>query len=462
MKKRFRLIIIAFVISFAVVAALSFYSLRQFSTFGDYSNQIDHTNRVISQLYQIQSNIKNIDVDERGYMLTKDKAYPEALLKTIPLIYPSIEELRELTEKNPAQNRSLILLRGAVALRIASVKNNLAFTDSATSPEISNYYFEGRKSSQEALAYVREMMEREDSILKNNFKNKQYYQHITANTLKYLLTIFGLLTVLLFILVLNELIRRMESQAELEANLVDLKRSHAELEQIAFAASHDLQEPLRKIRIFSDRLTSIHGDDTGETKMITERINVAAGRVQELIEDMVNLVSLINEDEEKELVDLNLIIKKVQSDLAEEIAEKHALVHVEVMPLIKGYERQFLLLFKSLLDNSLKFSRKGVNTYISIRTDRTTGEELMHINKNLSTKMFYRITISDNGVGFDNKYTSKIFQIFQRLHTTEATYPGKGIGLALCQRIMVNHEGHITAHGHEAVGATFKLFFPID
>lgn len=444
------------------MAALSFYSLRQFSTFGDYSNQIDHTNRVISQLYKIQSTIKNIDIDERGYMLTKDKAYPETLLKTIPAIYPSIEELRNLTDKNPAQNRSLILLRGATAMRIASVKNNIAHIDTTNSRELSKFYFEGRKSSHEALTYVHEMMVRENNILKNNFRNKQYYQHITANTLKYLLTIFGLLTVLLFILVLNELIKRMDSQAELQANLVDLRRSHAELEQIAFAATHDLQEPLRKIRIFSDRLNTISGNAGGETKMITDRINVAAGRVQELIDDMVNLVGLINEDEEKERIDLNLIIKNVLTDLKEQIDEKHATIHVEVLPVLNGYKRQFHLLFKSLLDNSLKFAHEGTPPHIAIRTDKTTGEELAHINKNFATKLFYRITIADNGIGFDNKYTAKIFQIFQRLHTTETTYPGKGIGLALCQRIVVNHEGHITAHGHEAVGATFKLFFPVD
>jgi light-regulated signal transduction histidine kinase (bacteriophytochrome) len=183
--------------------------------------------------------------------------------------------------------------------------------------------------------------------------------------------------------------------------------------------------------------------------------------MQHLIDDMVNLTSLINEDAEKEPVDLNSTLKNVQTELNEKIKASAAVVHIEVMPEINGYPRQFHILFKSLLDNALKFKREDRPPVIAVRSDRVTGDELVYINKELTNKNFYRITISDNGIGFDNKFISKMFKIFQRLHAEDSEYEGKGIGLAICQRIVVNHEGYIIAHGHPETGATFKLFFPI-
>ncbi len=123
---------------------------------------------------------------------------------------------------------------------------------------------------------------------------------------------------------------------------------------------------------------------------------------------------------------------------------------------------QLKILFKALLDNSLKFTRDGVKPVITISCDTINGHELSDINPNLLQKKFYRITCSDNGIGFDNQFMTKIFRIFQRLHAPESDYEGKGIGLAICQRIMANHEGYIIAHGEPGMGAKFKLFFPVE
>jgi light-regulated signal transduction histidine kinase (bacteriophytochrome) len=144
------------------------------------------------------------------------------------------------------------------------------------------------------------------------------------------------------------------------------------------------------------------------------------------------------------------------------IKEKAASVQFHHLPVIKGYDSQLKILFKALLDNSLKFTRQGVHPVITICCDVMNGYELSGINPNLLHKKFYRITCSDNGIGFDDQFITKIFRIFQRLHTQESAYDGKGIGLAICQRIMANHEGYIIAHGETGLGAQFKLFFPIE
>ena len=123
---------------------------------------------------------------------------------------------------------------------------------------------------------------------------------------------------------------------------------------------------------------------------------------------------------------------------------------------------QMEMIFTNLLDNALKFTREGVNPVITITCDKINGHELSDINPNLLHRKFYRITCSDNGIGFDNKFINKIFRIFQRLHTQQSDYEGKGIGLAICQRIMANHEGYMIAHGELNMGAQFKLFFPVE
>lgn len=464
MKKRLRFIVIGFSLSFAIVAALSFYSLRQFSIYSDYSNQIDHTNRIITDLYTIESAVKDIDVMERGYMLTKDTSYIYNVYKLIPATFPAIDNVKTLTEDNINQQHTLTLLKSAYMLRAANFKDNLQYINSIASDSnrISKYFYQGKKLKDECLSYIHKMIDAENESLHERFKNKRHYQQITDNTLKYLISIFGIITIILFIFMITELMKRKQSQDELQLKLIDLKRSHAELEQIAFAASHDLQEPLRKVRILTDRLQWIKkGENDTESLDITNRINQAVIRMQDLIDDVVNLVELIKEESPKEEVDLNIVVNSVLAGLQDKIDEKNAIVHRGILPQLIGYPRQFHLLFTELIDNSLKFSRPGTPPTISILSDKVNGVELAHINKELIEKNFYRITISDNGIGFDNKFITKMFQIFQRLHNNDSHYEGKGMGLAICQRVVVNHEGYITAHGHTSVGATFKLFFPV-
>lgn len=461
MKKRFRLIIIAFSVSFAVMASLSLYSLKQFSTLKGYSDQVDHTNKVITLLYKIEGGIKEYDIQEQGFMLYKDSLYVQRLTTITKNVSTDIHALSSLIQDNQQQKSNLTMLRSALTMRIASIKDNFRYLDTINTSFISRYYIDGRKYRNDCLKYLRLMLKQEKKLLHSRFESKQYYQQSTSNTIIYLLAIFAIGTIILFILMIRELKKRMSYQDELQKKLVDLKRSHSELEQIAFAASHDLQEPLRKIQIFGNRLQTMKTDaPAGEQEIIISRINAAAERMQLLIDDMVNLTSLINEDSKKEPVDLNLILKNVLDELSPAITKTGAVIHREVLPELNGFSRQFHLLFKSMIDNSLKFRRPDTAPIIAIRSDKTSGEDLANINLELVSKKFHRITISDNGIGFDNKFISKIFQIFQTLHNQESGYEGKGIGLAICQRIMVNHEGYIIAYGHPEAGATFKLFFP--
>ena len=293
--------------------------------------------------------------------------------------------------------------------------------------------------------------------------SEHLYETLTTNTLSYLLVIFCVVTLVLFALMIKELRGRIKFQEQLQAKIVDLKRSHVELEEIAYAASHDLQEPLRKIQVFSNMLLVQQHDDIGAgNRESLKRINTLANRMQLLISDLFSLTSLTKIDEVKKSVDLNKVVNFLMIDLEEKITEKNALIVVENLPEIQGYENQLKLLFNALFDNALKFTRYNVQPVIRITGTTVTGAELKEVNPNLKNRKYYQISFNDNGIGFDNVYMNKMFRLFQRLHTQNSEYVGKGIGLAICQRVVTNHEGYVVADGKRDEGATFKLYFPAD
>lgn len=463
MKKRLRLIAILFSISFIVMAGLSLFSVDKFTSLINYSYWVDHSNKVIQQLYKVEGVTKDLDRAERGYMLTRDTMYQRLLYTSIRKINPLLDSLKYLTKDNEGEQNNVILVRSALAMRLNSIRENLAFLDTAKTAAVSSYYHEGRQAMKECTAALGVMYNTESLLLAKRVENKMFYQHITSSTLKYILFFFCIITIILFILMIRELKRRVVFQDELNNKVADLERSHSELEQIAYAASHDLQEPLRKIQVFINRLLYLKKEQMDEESRDTlGRITSSAVRMQELIEDLVNLTSLTQQQTEKEQVDLNKILKHSINELSEKAEQKNAIINQEVLPIIPGYPGQLQILFKALLDNSLKFTRDGVQPIVSIRSDLVSGEELTDINPKYAQQKFHRITVSDNGIGFDNKFTHKMFQIFQRLHNQHSEFHGKGIGLALSQRIVANHNGHILAYGHSDVGATFKLFFPLE
>jgi PAS domain S-box-containing protein len=250
-----------------------------------------------------------------------------------------------------------------------------------------------------------------------------------------------------------------------EANLL-LTRSNQNLEQFAYIASHDLQEPLRKVQQFGDLLINRYGESLGEGRAHLERMQLAARRMSRLIKDLLAFSRISTSPAPTDSVALNEVIAVVLDNLAIAIGETNAELVVGELPMVHGDATQLEQLFQNLLSNALKFSRTdGSGTQqpprVLVRARRVRATDLEGLPKPARPAAFYQcIDVIDNGIGFDEKYLDRIFQVFQRLHGKNE-FAGTGVGLAICQKVVTNHGGLITARSLPGQGATFSVYLPV-
>ena len=244
-------------------------------------------------------------------------------------------------------------------------------------------------------------------------------------------------------------------QIDLENSVNELKKSNESLQEFAYVASHDLQEPLRKIEVFSERLQKDLGEKlTEESKKVFHRMVLATQRMSQLINDLLSYSQLTTKPPAFKIIHLKELIRQVLTDLEATIIEKKAKLSIGELPAVKGDEVQLRQLFQNLVSNSLKYSKQDVPAVISI-TAKIVKKE---INDVLCS--FNQIQISDNGIGFEQQHAERIFKVFQRLHG-RSEYPGTGIGLAIVQKVIENHGGTITAESEPEKGATFTVYLPV-
>lgn len=241
-------------------------------------------------------------------------------------------------------------------------------------------------------------------------------------------------------------------QRELESANSKLRFKNKELEQFAYIASHDLQEPLRKIMIMLSRAGQ-HLSEDQKKEYYFDRITLAAGRLSNLITDVLNYSRIDNQEQYFEKVDLNKVIPEVLGDLSLVIEEKNAVINVNPLPEVSGLDTQLRQLFYNLINNALKFNAAQPTVTISYE-DVPKDPNLV-----TSAENYHVISIADNGIGMDNQYSDRIFDMFQRLHERDQ-YGGNGIGLALCRRIIENHNGMINFSSKPGEGTTFWIYLP--
>jgi PAS domain S-box-containing protein len=245
----------------------------------------------------------------------------------------------------------------------------------------------------------------------------------------------------------------------LEEKNLQLEQTNTELASFSFVASHDLQEPLRKIQTFSNRILDLGENEfSNEIKDYFNRILSATSRMKNLISDLLNYSRMNSAEMKFELTDLNVLVKEAKNNLEERIAETNTQLEIGQLPTVEVIPHQFTQLFNNILSNAIKYRKPGEIPKIEMSSNIVEGRMLSHYSADRNFN-YHKISIADNGIGFEPIHAFKIFELFQRLHGVNQ-YEGTGIGLAICKKIMQNHRGFIEAEGAPGVGAIFTLYLP--
>ncbi len=252
-------------------------------------------------------------------------------------------------------------------------------------------------------------------------------------------------------------------ESKMKQHTIDLQRSNEDLEQFAYVASHDLQEPLRKIRSFGDRLAIRYRDQLeGQGVDFIHRMQSAATRMQTLIEDLLSYSRVSRTTDVFQPLDMNLIMSEVLDDLDIQIKREGALIKVSNIPTIKGEKIQIKRLLQNLINNAIKFHKPDQKPVVNINSQLVKHTQIeKELGLSLPDVPYVRIVIKDNGIGFEEQYAEKVFNIFQRLHG-RMEFEGTGIGLAICRKIIMNHNGYITVQSKVDVGSEFVIVLPVN
>lgn len=259
----------------------------------------------------------------------------------------------------------------------------------------------------------------------------------------------------------DEVSERTRAEARAQTTSIELARSNEELEKFAYVASHDLQEPLRKIQAFGDRLSKKFRGTLGPDGVeYVDRMQFAAGRMRRLIDDLLAFSRVTSKGQPFSLIDLTAIAHDVVDDLDEQIQQSSARIDLGNLPHVMADPLQMRQLFQNLIGNSLKFRKPDTPPIVTIRA--VPWEKLPpDADPPPPTGSGIRITVADNGIGFDQTYSDRVFELFQRLNG-RGEYEGTGIGLAICRKIVQRHKGQITVRAKEGEGSTFVIDLPTE
>lgn len=459
----FLYLMIGFTTTLVIMVIFSLISFQRMNSMMRYSSQVEHTYKVMGHLSGIGNTITSIESSMRGFVITKDSTYILTRDSLKHRYNQHLEQLRQLIEDDSQQKIRLAMIRSTVQLRLQLLESMDIYVDmDANRPEILKRVAKGRELMTSFREILNLMQKEEEELLKKRFEQKERFKQLTSQGFRAVAAIVGIIFLAFFVLLVKAILDRFKFQQELQEQLLSLKQSNDELTQLAFAASHDLQEPVRKIRTFTDRLRLRQQDRLDEEgQMILSRIDASGKRLQDMLIDISTYMNLLESESTTTRVSLKNLWEEIIAEEAVRIHKLKATVVVGNMPVLEVYPEQIRKMFRALLENALSYNKEDVSPIITI-THREVDQKEIDVKGLPNLQQHYHaITIEDNGIGFDNEYKVKIFQLFRRLHTQEDR-SGKGIGLAICQRVMANHNGVIDAYGDVTKGAAFTLYFPKD
>ncbi|MER2493042.1 sensor histidine kinase [Catenovulum sediminis] len=470
--------ILIFLIVILVISANIFLAINITSKLSKAQTSLYNTGEIISELEELHILVLQAESGQRGYLLTANEEYLTPYTNALENVYQQIETIKTLESEipeQPAKVASLIhLIEAKLRELVATVE--LAQADKEKSALRQVMTGRGRNLYKEIKLHFDMLKSIETTYRDDLFaqllkaeKNAEFT--FTTSAITSFLLLFGMMILARILLqqerknqtlleTQNETLQKEVNAKtqELTVYAEELEQSNRELESFAFVASHDLQEPLRKIRAFGDRLEINYADKLDERGAdFIKRMKNAAERMSNLINDLLEYSRISTRGKSFKAVALQEVVDTVTDDLEIAIVEANATIKVAELPSIQADKSQICQLFQNLISNAIKFRRSDQSPLITINYHtETINNELLDCTEN-----WHVITIADNGIGFEQAFADKIFIPFQRLHS-RSEYKGTGIGLAVCRRIVERHGGCINVKSQPNEGAIFTIKIPED
>lgn len=453
-------------------AGLSFYAITDLI---GKESRVQGTLHFIVALKDTFSALQDAETGQRGFLITGEERYLEPYETALSTIDQHIANLVALESELPEQRASIQRLIQLIGKKQAEMERVVSLRKSNLGQAAFNY--ERRDTGYFLMQDIRELVgkmeQREYELMADQRRQAAQSRRQVLFAIA-VATFTGLLLVGAVFVLIQRAIRRQQIDAEklaltneeLEAIISDrtlaierysqeLRRSNRELQDFAFVASHDLQEPLRKIRAFGDRLKDKYASQLkeGDGADYINRMQAAAERMSLLINDLLEFSRVSTRASDFEVISLQSALDDVLDNLSEVITGKQATVEADPLPDIEADPTQMRQLLQNLLSNALKFTDEGTKPRVRLKSETFANES------DSDGRLWCKITIQDNGIGFDQRFAERIFTPFQRLHG-RGTYSGSGIGLAVCRRVVERHGGSIRVDSEPGKGTLFTVLLP--
>lgn len=451
MKKKRVLIYFCICLALFALLGISFFSLSKLNALEAYNERVDNSYQVIIQTNSLEQNLLNAETGQRAFLLTEDPAFLENYLGELKSIPGIFLELDYLTSDNHIQQQNLDTLKEIINLQLKLLKSNLVSTLEDTM--MMSRFRESNIHMNKIREIISNIKNNESHLLVKRTESKLLSNKESKDTSFLSFVIAFAVCCVAAIAIITFFNSSEVHRSNLELKIGELNILNKEVRELTLASTHNLQEPMRKIQVMIDRLQHLKDADSNQLQEQIDRIKQIYNQQREINNNIVDYYQILSGSGAKEKIDLNTWLPElIRENKWEEAFELNS----DPLQAIEADPYQLKLLFSHILHNSIHFAHPARPLVISISGGNHIMKEGKYLNR--EKKTYYRITVSDNGIGIHEDYHRKIFQMFQKVEEVE--HPSTGMGLSFCKRIMLNHQGWIAAQNHEPHGLMLCLFFP--